>query len=99
MSYVNARDKRAIEGNQEQSDLGCSAHGCPNIWTTQSTKLCRWHSASELHAWPQVTEELQRFVAEKAMRKGRPELARPPLTREDKTTILNKMRAVVRRMA
>lgn len=97
MSYVNARDKRAIEGNQEHADLMCAAHGCPNIWTTLSTKLCRWHSAAELHAWPRVTEELQQFVTDAAIRKARPDIAKVPLTREDKQDILNNMRLMVAR--
>lgn len=97
MSYANARDKRAIEGNQEATDQACAAHGCPNIWTTQSTKLCRWHSAAKLHDWPVVTEELQQLVASRAIEKHRSAPVVPPLTREAKTAILQNMRSVLAR--
>jgi hypothetical protein len=75
----------------------CVAHGCPNIWTTKSSQLCRWHSAADPHDWPIVTEELQREVTDRAFERSNAERAAPVSTLE-KREILGRLGRLARGM-
>jgi len=92
--FDDKRDMAIANDHGDRSKLMCGATGCPNIWTLDSSKLCRWHSAAPAHQWPVVTQELLEAVTDAVLERQRPKPVAPPLSRADKTAILQKMRGL-----
>lgn len=72
----------------------CRAHGCPNIWTTESSQLCRWHSAAEPQHWPGVTESMNTQIALNAIERQKPKPPQHRYTLAEKREILESLRAL-----
>lgn len=92
------RDQAVADTTQDQVDVvgRCRAEGCPNIWTTESSRLCRWHSAAHSHDWPQVTAELQREATDRAFDRSNAEPA-PKVPLLHKREILGRLRRLFTR--
>lgn len=95
--FDDKRDAAVADEANDRRDLMCAAHGCPNAWSLLSTRLCRWHSAAPAHLWPIVSKELADEITDRAMQRSAPPRETLPLTRADKTAILQNMRLVVAR--
>jgi hypothetical protein len=92
--FDEKRDMAAAEDVNDRRELMCAAHGCPNPWSLLSSRLCRWHSAAAPHMWPIVTREAQDAMV---ARQNRQPVEVKPLSREDKTAILQKLRVFIAR--
>ena len=100
MSYSIAKAKHdSTSGNGGDGAvlqaLMCSAHGCPNLWSTSDGNLCRWHSAAEPNRWPEITQQQQWDETERSRMRGEPEPYVEPLTRADKAAVIARMREVL----
>lgn len=95
-----AHDRYTADSSSDPVDIvgRCSAHGCPNIWTTASTRLCQWHSAAPRLDWPQVTDDLLRLVTDNARAK-QDEPAPHRHTIAEKRDILGRLRILFRDQA
>lgn len=93
MSLMNARSRQAAPLEDSRSHLMCSAHGCPNLWSTSDGHLCRWHADAEPHRWPEVTQQMLWEETERARLQADPQ-ARPVSERE-KREILDRLRTVL----
>lgn len=93
---TRTRDQAVADTARDPVDLvgRCRAHGCPNIWTTMSSQLCRWHSAAPTWDWPRITEELSTEIVTGAVERQRPTERPAPLSKADKVSILGKLRAL-----
>lgn len=98
MSYrATKRDQIAADQSADDRDLMCRATGCPNKWSVDmGSKLCSAHAWAEPHQWPQITQEQQDHVIDRARRAGM--LSAPPvqLSKADKIAALQEMREVFR---
>jgi hypothetical protein len=105
--YSNQRRDKAIAKEVQTGDVGytpdqmCSAKGCPNRWSVDAGKgkLCSAHHSvdDKPHLWPQITQEERDLEVMRAQHQPAPKA--PPLTREDKLAILERLRTVTRRMS
>lgn len=88
------RDQAIAHEAHESRALMCTAHGCPNVWTTSIGNLCRWHASADPQHWPRVTEQMLALAAELAMERQRPKPATKAMTREEKMEILSRLRGL-----
>ena len=98
-AFAQSRDQRIADDAAEDAvvDKGrlCAANGCPNLWTAEPGRLCRWHAAADPSHWPQVTDEMQRHIADLALARANDRPAPcAPLGRQQKLELLAEMRAV-----
>ena len=99
----NAFDKTRDQNTADREDyakgftpeLMCSAHGCPNRWSTSDGNLCRFHADADQHRWPEITQEQQWDETERARLRGESKPYAAPLTRADKARIVARMRAML----
>lgn len=86
---------------QDNTDLLCSAHGCPMEWTVNfGSRLCTYHSASQPRDWPSVTSGLHsRALAGSLPTFAKRQAWMPPssektLTKEEKLEVIRKIRGI-----
>lgn len=94
--FDETRDQRAADDEGAPRHLMCSAHGCPNRWSTSDGNLCRWHADAEPNRWPEITQQQQWDETERARMRGEPKPYVEPLTKADKGRIVARMREVLR---
>lgn len=89
-AFNESRDHRIADESQQDRSLMCSAHGCPNRWSTNDGRLCRWHAAADRSHWPQVTQEQLDAETERALYAAAPkaEASQVRLTPREKRDIL-----------
>lgn len=93
--FDETKDQRvADEGAGKPRQLMCSAHGCPNLWSTSDGHLCRWHAEADPDRWPELTQQLQWDETERACKRGEPKVFTAPLAFAEKRAILSKLAAV-----
>lgn len=99
-SFDEHRDLSTANAVGNDKDLMCMAQGCPNRWTSDyQGKLCRWHAEAEHHLWPQITEEMNWHVTERAQQRGMPAIETEPLSFEQKKAILARLADLPRHWA
>ena len=93
--FDQTRDQRIADESGPDKQLMCTAHDCPNLWSTSDGQLCRWHADAPANAWPQVTHEQQDAVTDRALyaQSDRPECAAMSL--DDRRAILAMLRMVL----
>lgn len=42
----------------ETALLRCAAHGCPQRWSVDPSRLCSYHACEPSHRWPEITSAL-----------------------------------------
>ena len=94
MSYRDRADQRIADEVGGDKRLMCSAHNCPNLWSTSDGNLCRWHADAAPHLWPQVTQEMQDAVTNRIVDRQRP-VAVPFVSYAEKKAILSRLRTVL----
>lgn len=93
-AFDKTRDQIAAENPHPKGftpDLMCTAHGCPNRWSSGVGNLCTAHYAAsdDKHRWPEITQQQQWDETERARMRGEPQpLALLPLTMREKRDIL-----------
>lgn len=97
-TFDGSRDKQIANNAGESKALLCSAHGCPNLWSTSDGNLCRWHAAAEPHQWPAITQEAQHEITERARRAGSPKPVARPYTLAEKQEVLKELSDLARNM-
>ena len=93
-TYRDRADQRIANDAGNDKKLMCSAHNCPNLWSTSDGNLCRWHADAEPHQWPQVTHELQDAITDRIVNRERP-VAAPLVSFNEKKVILGRLRTVL----
>ena len=99
MSLMNARksaDQRTADSASDRS-LMCSAHGCPNLWSTSDGNLCRWHADADPIQWPRITSEMHDHLTDKAYRAGmgHPTKQIPVMSMDEKRAIAERLRGAL----
>ena len=93
--FDESRDQRIADEGAPDRKMMCSANGCPNLWSTSDGHLCRWHAEAPAHRWPEVTREMHDHITDKALSFCNDKPTPPHLGREDKSAILERLRAWV----
>lgn len=93
-TYRSRTDQRVADDVGTEKRLMCTAHGCPNLWSTDVGHLCRWHADAPPHRWPEVTQDMQDFITDKAQRNGFDKPSQHAFTNTEKSSILNRLRAI-----
>lgn len=96
MSLRSARNETPADSGSE--GLMCSAKGCPNAWSCDmgNGRLCTAHDRAEPHEWPAVTQKQLDAAADRAYSLGKPKPITATLSKEQKTSILHRLRDVVK---
>lgn len=78
--------------------LDCIAAGCPNAWSVDAGngRLCSAHAWAEPHRWPEITQQQQWAETDRARMLGEPLQPAEPLSKDEKLSILERLRAAVR---
>jgi len=64
MALTNFKTQPVV---QDDRDLMCKAHECPNRWSVSSQMLCGAHAWAEPRDWPSITNaQLQAFAKRSA---------------------------------
>lgn len=100
---MNRRDEAIVDDTKAERALQCTAAGCPNRWAVDagSGKLCSAHAWRDPRDWPRITQQLVDDETERAYRAGmdtQPMEPRAPLTREQKASLGQRIRAALQRM-
>lgn len=94
-AYDRAKDAKTADYAGPDKTLMCAAHGCPNLWSADiDGRLCRWHRSAPKEHWPQVTQEMQWEVTERARLRSIPEEL-PSMTLAQKRAIMKRLGAVL----
>jgi hypothetical protein len=87
---------------EDNTDLLCSAHGCPMEWTVNfGSRLCTYHSSSSPRDWPSVTTGLHsRGLVGSLPTFAKRQAFEPPrsgktLTKEEKLEVIKAMKVGV----
>lgn len=96
-TYRSRADQSAADDMNDRGRLMCSAHGCPNLWSTSDGNLCHWHADADPSQWPQVTREAQDHITDRAHAAGmnRPTRQALPMTMDEKRAIADRLRIVL----
>lgn len=92
-TYRSRADERAANDftNGPAKEMMCTAHGCPNLWSTSNGNLCRWHADAEPRTWSEVTRQMQDDEVDRARMRNEPTRPVAPLTPADKMAILARL--------
>lgn len=91
-SFDDKRDQYTADQTSVAQHLMCRARGCPNRWTVDVGNVCSAHFHASTHNWPQVTQEQLDAEADRALAASAGRAEVEPLTRQQKTEVLNKLR-------
>ena len=89
------RDQQIANEVGVNAALMCSSRGCPNLWSTSDGHLCRGHADAEPLHWPQVTQEAQDAITDRAMATHADRPAHAALTASEKFAVLTRLRTVL----
>ena len=96
MSYSAAKGRH--ESKQDDGGmqhLMCSAHNCPNLWSTSDGNLCRWHAEAPPHRWPEVTQDMHDHLTDRAQHAGFDKPAAKLLSNAEKAAILHRAKTIL----
>lgn len=101
-AYDEKRDQHVANSAGPDPELMCSADGCPNRWSIDSSdkgiyRCCSAHAWVERHEWPLVTQQQQWDEVERARLRGelefnRSKVTQAPLTKAQKLEKLTELR-------
>lgn len=90
-AFDDRRDQNTAQEAGIEQHLLCRAKGCPNRWTVDVGHVCSAHFHAPVHHWPQVTQEQIDAETDRALAAAAGRVQVDPLTREQKTGILQKL--------
>ena len=94
-SYRDRADQRIADDFGNDKRMMCSAHNCPNLWTTSDGNLCRWHAAAPTHRWPEVTQDSQNAVTNRVIAAQRLPQQAAFVSQAERRAILNRLRTAM----
>ena len=91
------RDQRTADeyGTGPDKQMMCTAHNCPNLWSTSDGNVCRWHAAAPPHRWPEVTQDLQDATTNRVIDAQRLPQQVAPVSQTERRAILNRLRTAM----
>ena len=92
--FDESQDQRIADESEPDRKMMCGANGCPNLWSTSDVHLCRWHAAAPAHRWPEVTRDMHDHITDQALSFCNDKPVSSPLSREEKSAILECLRTV-----
>jgi len=95
-AFDERRDQHTADDIGIEKHLMCRAKGCPNRWSTDIGHVCSWHYRAAPHQWPQITQEQIDAEADRALAAAAGRAPVQPLSREQKTEILQKLLGIAK---